>query len=49
MDEFDCNVQVPGTSMKSNTVVVRGHKDKVALCQEHLLGMLEVSMGSDVS
>lgn len=41
MDEFDCNVQVPGTAMKSNTVVIRGHKDKVAECQEHLLTLLE--------
>jgi len=37
MEEFDVNVQVPGTSIKSNIVVVRGHKDKVEDCKARLL------------
>jgi len=36
MDEFDVNVQVPGTTLKSNTVIVRGHKDKVEECKSRL-------------
>lgn len=36
MDEFDVNVQVPGTTLKSNIVIVRGHKDKVEECKSKL-------------
>ncbi|KAL5252053.1 hypothetical protein ACHWQZ_G015010 [Mnemiopsis leidyi] len=36
MDEFDVNVQVPGTTLKSNVVIVRGHKQKVEECKTKL-------------
>ena len=41
MDEYDCNIQVPGTTMKSNTVIVRGHKDKAELCRARLMADCE--------
>ena len=33
MDKYDVNIQVPGTSMKSNVVIVRGHKERVEECK----------------